>query len=185
MRKNGMKFPIAVMVCLAMVFCSCDVFARGDDRGHDRGGDRGYSRSYNQGDRHYYRDGRWYKYGWFGLGFVVSALTIGALVDSLPPRHTTVIVEGVPYYRDDVYYYRAAPVGGYVVVPAPVIVQPSPVIVQQSPQMPETATINIPNSRGGYTPVTLRRSGNGYVGPQGEYYAEHPTVDQLKALYGN
>ena len=32
--------------------------------------------------------------------------------------------------------------------------------------------------------VTLKRSGNGFVGPQGEYYADNPTVEQLKVLYG-
>lgn len=48
----------------------------------------------------------------------------------------------------------------------------------------ETVVINIPNSNGSYTQVTLRKSGSGYIGPQGEYYPEHPTVEQLKALYG-
>ena len=27
-------------------------------------------------------------------------------------------------------------------------------------------------------------SGDGFVGPQGEYYPGHPTVEQLKILYG-
>ena len=101
-----------------------------------------------------------------------------ALIEALPPRHTTIIVEGTPYYHDDRYYYRQLPEGGYVVVPALVIVQP------QS-QIPETSTINIPNSRGGYTSVTLRRSGSGFVGPQGEYYPNYPSVEQLRVMYGN
>ena len=45
-------------------------------------------------------------------------------------------------------------------------------------------TVNIPNSQGTYTAVTLRRSGNGFVGPQGEFYTEFPRVEQLKAMYG-
>jgi len=105
-------------------------------------------------------------------------LTIGALIDVLPPRHTTVIVDGTPYYYGDDHYYRQAPYGGYVVVAPPVLVQ-APVQTQ------ETVTINIPNSRGGYTAVVLRRAGYGYLGPQGEYYAQSPTVEQLRALYGN
>lgn len=48
----------------------------------------------------------------------------------------------------------------------------------------ETVTINIPNERGGYTAVVLTRSGKGFVGPQGEFYFGHPTVEQLKILYG-
>ncbi len=34
------------------------------------------------------------------------------------------------------------------------------------------------------TAVTLKRAGTGYVGPQGEYYSDNPTVEQLKVLYG-
>ena len=69
---------------------------------------------------------------------------------------------------------------------APVFAAPAPVYQSAPPQgqTPEVLTVNIPNSRGGYTAVTLKRSGNGFVGPQGEYYAEHPTVEQLKVLYG-
>jgi hypothetical protein len=46
-------------------------------------------------------------------------------------------------------------------------------------------TVNIPNRRGGYTPVVIKRSGDGYVGPQGEYYPEFPKVFQLEMMYGN
>jgi hypothetical protein len=84
---------------------------------------RGDNRGYDRGDRHYYRDGSWHKRDSFGVDIVVSALAIGALIDSLPPSHTTVVVEGNSYYHDDRYYYRQASQGGYVVVPAPVIVQ--------------------------------------------------------------
>jgi hypothetical protein len=48
----------------------------------------------------------------------------------------------------------------------------------------ESVEINVPNARGGYTPVVLTRCEGGYVGPQGEYYPGNPTLEQLKALYG-
>ena len=96
------------------------------------------------------------------------------------------IVGGVPYYYDNQYYYRQLSDGSYVVVEPPVVVQAaSPVMVQTVPAVAEASTVNIPNSRGGFTSVTLRRSGNGYVGPQGEYYAQYPTVQQLQLMYGN
>jgi hypothetical protein len=66
------------------------------------------------------------------------------------------------------------PNGAYVVVQPPQQVQPLGVL-----------TINVPNSRGGYTAVNLSRSGGGYVGPQGEYYPNTPSVEQLRALYGS
>ncbi len=47
-----------------------------------------------------------------------------------------------------------------------------------------TTVINVKNSNGSYTPVTLRRVGNQYAGPRGEYYPSMPTEDQLKIAYG-
>lgn len=183
MLKQILKCKMAIILCLALVLCSPEAFAWGGGRGGGRDGGHGGS--------HYYRDGRWYRHGWFGFDIAVTALAIGALVDSLPPRHATVIVGGVPYYYYDDFYYRTYP-GGYVVVPPPVVTQPivvAPEQVQfqqiQQAQTAGTVTINIPNARGGYTAITLRRSGNGFIGPQGEYYSEHPTVAELKTLYGN
>ncbi len=73
--------------------------------------------------------------------------------------------------------------------PAPVVVaQPSPVVVAQTPPSAtysgDTVTINVPNNNGGYTAVVLKRSGNGFVGPQGEYYGQIPTTEQLRVMYG-
>lgn len=45
-------------------------------------------------------------------------------------------------------------------------------------------TINIPSAKGGYVPVTLKKSGTGFIGPQGEYYPEFPKVELLKVMYG-
>ncbi len=50
--------------------------------------------------------------------------------------------------------------------------------------MEESFTINIPNDKGGYTSVNVKRSGKGFVGPQGEFYSEFPKVSQLKVMYG-
>jgi hypothetical protein len=178
MEKKMIRMPVVIVLCLMIGLCSSDVFAwrGGNGGGHGDHGD------------HFYRNGNWYKHGWFGFDVVVTALMIGALVEGLPPRHTTVVVGGVPYYYSDNVYYRPYP-GGYVVVPAPVMTQPivvapAPIIVQAQGQPINAQTVNIPNSKGGYTAVTLQKSGNGYIGPQGEYYSENPTVEQLKTLYG-
>ena len=172
---------IVLVLCVAMTLSSLSVFARDHDRGHDR--DRG------SGERYHYRDGHWYHRGWFGWDFLAPALTLGAIVDVLPYGYTTVVVGGAPYYRYDGIYYRHYP-EGYVVVeePAPVVVvqeqrsTPISVVVPQE-SSGESVTINVPDAHGGYTPVKLIKHKGGYVGPQGEYY-EHPTVAQLKALYG-
>jgi hypothetical protein len=51
-------------------------------------------------------------------------------------------------------------------------------------QADEVFTVYIAKSKGGYAPITMRRSGTGYIGPQGEYYPEFPKIDLLKAMYG-
>ncbi|GAB4320380.1 MAG: hypothetical protein Kow0059_14700 [Candidatus Sumerlaeia bacterium] len=48
----------------------------------------------------------------------------------------------------------------------------------------ETVTINITNSNGSITPVTLRRRGDVWIGPRGEQYSSLPSADQLKPVYG-
>ncbi|MFH0753365.1 MAG: DUF6515 family protein [Candidatus Omnitrophota bacterium] len=92
---------------------------RGDSHGNDRGVQRGKSEWGHHENRYHYRDGRWYSRGWFGWEFFVPALAIGAFVEALPPRHTTVIVENTTYYYDDTRYYRQLPDGVYVVVQSP------------------------------------------------------------------
>ena len=47
-----------------------------------------------------------------------------------------------------------------------------------------TVVINVTNSNGSITPVTLTRQGNLYVGPKGEQYTSLPTEEQLKKVYG-
>lgn len=91
------------------------------------------------------------------------------------------------YYYDDVYYVDSPT--GYIVVPEPVTttrvvaVQPAATVVSNVPG--EVIVVNVPNSNGSFTPVKMTKRNDGYVGPQGEYYASHPTVAQLKVLYGN
>ena len=45
-------------------------------------------------------------------------------------------------------------------------------------------TVNVPNAQGGYTAIVIKKSGDGHVGPQGEYYSQFPTVAQLQVMYG-
>lgn len=167
--KNKLWIVIVLVLAFSMLYYS-DAFAWG---GHDR---------------YHYRGGRWYKPGWFWGEVAVSALTFGAIITALPPHYSTVYVGGAPYYYDGSYYYRPSP-DGYVVVANPGVIVPAAPVAVAPVRTPYVApsnaiTINVPNSRGGYTAVTLTRSGNGYIGPQGEYYEGNPTVDQLRALYG-
>ena len=194
MRKKILKFKKMLITLLILaLFCPC-TFARREERregeGREERGEhweerrehrheeRYHERRHHRRHRYFYRDGRWHRHSWFGFNFIVSALAVGAIVESLPPRHSVIIVRGVPYYYDDRYYYKELPDGDYEVVPSPLATQPDA-------QTTEEITINIPNLRGGYTSVTLKKSGTGYIGPQGEFYRSFPSVKQLEKIYGN
>ena len=183
---------VLVVVLVAVSMISQDAYAWGGRGGRgDRGG------------RYYWHGGRWYNNSWFWFDAGVTALTIGAIAASLPPNYTTVYAGGAPYYYYDGIYYRPCP-SGYMVVPAPVMAAPvvvtAPTVAQPFVTVPvesanvvqpvapttqgESIIVNIPNYKGSYTPVTLTRSGTGFVGPQGEYYPEFPKIKQLKEIYG-
>jgi len=161
---------LILILSLIFVLPSTNAFARGrESRSHREVVVVGHQ-------RYHYRDGRFYRPGWFGFEFAIFAPPVGAIVTFLPVGHRTIIVAGTPYYYYDNVYYRTCP-SGYVVVPEPVI---NPNVMPSG----QTVTINVPNSNGSFTPVTLVKHNNGYIGPQGEYYSGNPAIDQLKALYG-
>jgi hypothetical protein len=55
---------------------------------------------------------------------------------------------------------------------------------QYSREQANTYVVNIRNSNGSITPVTLRRMGNMWVGPNGEQYENIPSQQQLQGMYG-
>ena len=155
---------------------------------------------------YFYFEGLFYR--GHGDHYVVVEAPVGAVVASIPTCKA-VIIDGLAYYpvNGNVYLETRS---GYQVVAAPrelivetppvvvappavVQVPPAVVAVPAAPAMPPAAipapanntfTVNVPNTKGTYTAVTLTRSGSGFIGPQGEYYTEFPPVEQLKVMYG-
>jgi hypothetical protein len=120
-------------------------------------------------------------------------------VHRLPWGYTRLVLKGHTYYYHNGIFYKYTP-AGYVIVPAPpgVVVPalpaPAPeqtdktVVVDQREEAAKGIKeyeIHIPNSNGSYTLVVIKKLDKGFEGPQGEFYPEHPTVDQLKAMYAN
>lgn len=100
-----------------------------------------------------------------------------------------VVVNGVTYYVNNGVYYVytqngyqavATPAGATVPTVQATSVTAAPAGINTD----DSFTINIPNNKGGYTAVLLKRSGNGFIGPQGEFYNEFPKVSQLQVMYG-
>jgi|SRR3989338_3540582 len=144
--------------------------------------------------RYYYCDGVYYRKH-RAHDYVVVEPPRGAIIRIPPPEYNVVVVNGITYYESSGVYYLSTG-GGYQVVPTPntTVVQTVQALpsapIQNAPifDMPtqygqESFTVNIPNDNGGYTPITLRKSENGFVGPQGEFYKEFPRVEQLKFMY--
>ncbi len=127
MIKQILRFRSALIFAFSLtLFCS-STFAQGDGNRDNRGNGRQDSRvqvsrdtqRHVQGVNHYYRNGRWYRHGWFGWPIAVSVLSNGVLVDSLPPTYTAVLIQGNTYYYGDNTYFQQLPNGGYSVVSVP------------------------------------------------------------------
>jgi hypothetical protein len=105
------------------------------------------------------------------------------------PSFQPVLVNGVTYYVNNGTYYLYTQYG-YQAVPAPggmsapVVQTTTQVTTSPASDTADAITVNVPNGKGGYTAVVLKRSGTGFVGPQGEFYPEFPKVAQLQVVYG-
>ncbi len=81
----------------------------------------------------------------------------------------------------------AYPYPGPMVMSAPPVVPATypvaPIAAQQPVQAVNPMEISIPNGDGSYTSVTLTKTDKGFLGPQGEFYSDHPTEQQLKTRY--
>jgi len=148
--------------------------------------------------------------GWHGHGYV--GVEIGAWPgsyyygypyypyygDPYYPGYTVVsssyqpvLVNGTTYYLNNGTYYVYTQYGYQAVatpagVTAPVVIQPTAVVAASNvvSNAEDAFTVNVPNNKGGYTAVLLKKSGNGFIGPQGEFYSEFPKVSQLQVMYG-
>lgn len=82
----------------------------------------------------------------------------------------------------------AYPYPGPAVMAAPSVAPTvSQVVAPSTPSQPapvhDPMEINIPNGDGSYTSITLTKTDKGFLGPQGEFYADHPTMVQLRERY--
>ncbi len=143
----------------------------------------------------------------YGPKGAVSAPPVGAVVKNLPIGYKTVLSLGSPelLYSYKKTFFKASS-KGFIVVSSPAaeetVKYPSvhaapvapashaaPAAYSGAAARPQTITaasdvVNVPNSDGTFTPIKLIKHGDGYTGPQGEFYPGHPTINQLKTLYG-
>ena len=176
------KKILVVILILACLLQPSLAFAYGGHGGYGgRGGGHGWGR------------GGWgWGWGWGAAGLVETA----ALLNAAYPYAPYYYVNGVPYYYGNPYY-AAAPVGYVGVAQPPVafvpasapVAAPSATTSVVSSQSSAVASVNdsfdihIPNGNGSFTLVTLQKTEKGFLGPQGEFYTDHPTEEQLRERY--
>jgi hypothetical protein len=149
-----------------------------------------------------FRGGDFHGYGW-SQGFHYPHYWGGFYIGPEWFWGPTVVIAGVPYYYYSGVYYTpygdglvavtlppaqptVAPVPGDSTVAASAPANTSAKVEPKATQPSgDTVTINVPNASGGFTPVKLVKTDKGYVGPQGEFYPNHPTIAELKVFYGN
>ncbi len=190
MKKINLKVVVMLMVFVvggAGFLQDCWAWGGHDDRGH---GSHWYNRGRSNHEVVVYRGSKYdfdHDHGRFSLswlfGIPVPVIApVGAVVASLPVGHATIVIGGTRYYHHEKVYYRDYD-SGYVVVSDPTV-RSTVVRVNDNNVEGNNLFVNIPNSNGSYTEVKLTKKDNGYVGPQGEFYSQHPTVEQLRVLYG-
>lgn len=135
------------------------------------------------GRRYYYCDGVYYNRRL--NDYVVVRPPRGVVISLISGYKERVVVNGTVYYVSNGVYYLPVR-NGYQVVEAPANVVQA-VSNDHDPidnyADSSAITVNIPNHHGGYTAVVIKKSGDGFIGPQGEFYSEFPKVDQLKVMY--
>ncbi len=104
---------------------------------------------------------------------------IQAVFDPPPVRYPVLIPS---CYAPPPYY---APVSNGYVVAAPSVVRPNspPLDPAAVSNVKGSVEVKIPNADGTFTLVILRQTEKGFLGPQGEFYADQPTADQLRGRY--
>jgi hypothetical protein len=135
-----------------------------------------------------YCAGQYYRYT--PAGYVMAVPPAGAVYPAVPAGYTLVYPNGYGYPS---YYYPSAYYAPAPAYAAPAAVQPAPAAVPQTPvqQVSDPAVqpvsdvfeISLPNRDGTFTHVSLRKTEKGFLGPQGEFYSDHPTEEELRTRY--
>ena len=123
MLKQIVRLRVVLVLLLGIILFCSGAFAMGDTYGgRHRGDNRRDNRGDNRGsmeERHYYRDGRWYRHDPSGHDVTVADIVIGAIAESIPPQHQTIVIQNTPYYYDNSHYYQRRPDNTYIVVQPP------------------------------------------------------------------
>lgn len=161
---------------------------------------RKYHRFSHRGRPYYYSSGRYYHKGLWGYQLVsdVLAITLASSYSPKPtsthnhyyvqqPNHQTQTSQWVSPWRDS-----EEPTNIFAHYPGTSTSQSTystrpntqhNLKKTNGPGVLRSFEVQVPNSNGSYTPVTIEQYSDHYRGPKGEYYNYQPSVSQLRKLY--
>ncbi len=192
-------FNLVLLIQIAQVYASDEYRAQGAyaSSGAYVASPVSYVPVIASGVEYYYSNGSFYRR--FGDAYLAAPAPVGAVVRTIPRAYKPIVIDGANYYIVHGSVYMQTPIGYQVMPQKPFMIEKASTDQKDMMSIPpqttlnsqqsvgtdaeESVTINIPNSKGGYTPVTIKKSGDGFVGPQGEQYQEFPKVEQLKTKY--
>ena len=97
---------LSIVLCLVLIACSSEAYARGGGHGGGHGGGRGCGwGGRGWGGYPYWGwggDPYWY---WGSAGYA-SGFFVGSAIATQPAGYQTVVAGGVPYYYANGYYYQ-------------------------------------------------------------------------------
>jgi hypothetical protein len=168
MEKEMNKKLLTLLVIFAIILLPCPAFAQHHGGGHHGG----------------YHHGGYYSgyHGWYPTYYGGYYPSYGAYYYG-SPYYTP---SSVSYHTDD-WLFGVTVLGVSLGIGASVGPKQEVVYVEKETAEAEkvdSITVNLINSDRTITPVLFKASGDGWVGPQGEYYASIPSVKKLKVLYG-
>lgn len=161
-----------------------------------------HGRGHGHGSRHGWGGGHGHRHhnDFVFVNYVEPRPYFPGRIYSLPRAAKFVWVDGERYYFYQGLYYQPSYYGDYYdVVPDPYlrpqvnnttinhIYQGGEAQPAQDTQIASTGgsdfDVNFRNNKGEMVTVKIRKTENGYLGPQGEFYPEFPKVAQLKEMY--
>jgi len=146
---------------------------------------KGFIKVSTGGRNYHYRDGHYF-HKRRGVYHSVHA-PVGACVPHLPHGYQKFAIDGHDYYAYNKVYYEHTP-QGYVVIEKPHAKHAKKSRHHRrnkNTHSNEGISLKIQNKDGEYIAITINPSGNGFVGPQGEYYDHFPRIEHLKIIYGS
>ncbi len=125
----------------------------------------------------------YYMYGYTYYDYTPSGYMVINPPAYAPQTMTPVVAAPQPVMQAPTVQAAAQTVQAPAAVPAPAVsAATAPVAAPESSDV-DSFEIHLPNGDGSFTLVTLKKTSTGFLGPQGEFYPDHPTVDQLKDRY--